>query len=395
MTGKHFPNLNCHDEYLLSNSDPRQRAWLEVDVSAIESNARYLKDLIGSECNLMAVVKADGYGHGAVTVSKAALIGGASILGVATLQEGIELREAGLQCPILLLSNITNVNQFSYCIHWNLTPTLSSVREALLCQNLAESSRKIFNVQLKVDTGMTRLGCDLSEVIEIFQAINSLKNLNVEAVYSHLALADESLEDKGEAVTAIQQKRFEKVVNSLLPYKKSLYFHLANSAGTLRNLSLHYDMVRVGLALYGHNPLNFPNQDCDLKQAMSVKARVTLLRSVPPGTGVGYGHAFITKRNTRLAVIGIGYADGVSRLLSGKIFALYKGDFLPQVGAIAMDQLVIDITDNTDINVGDIVTLLGHDDYGSIDVRDWSDKSGFIPWEVLCGFKNRLPRVVV
>ena len=395
MPAKQFSNFDFQEEYVCKDFDSKQRAWLEVDSTAIEANTRILKTIVGSHCNLMAVVKADGYGHGAVTVSKAALRGGANSFGVATIQEGIQLREAGLDCPILLLGNLTNVNQFAYCLHWNLTPTLSSVREALLCQNLAEGSGKVFNVQLKVDTGMTRLGCDLFEVNEIFEAINSLQNLNLEGIYSHLALADGDLQGQSEIFTAIQQERFERIVDSLSQKKKGLCFHLANSAGTLRNPSLHYDMVRVGLALYGHNPLNSCKIDFDFQPAISVKARVTLLRTVPSGTGVGYGHTFITKRKTHLAVIGIGYADGVSRILSGKISALYKDNFLPQIGAIAMDQLVLDITDNRDIKVGDIVTLLGKDENKSIDISKWSDLSNSIPWEVLCGFKNRLPRVVV
>tara|TARA_Y100001968_G_scaffold21904_1_gene17350 strand:+ start:26738 stop:27925 length:1188 start_codon:yes stop_codon:yes gene_type:complete len=395
MTGKQFKNFGLNQQYLLSRSDPRQRAWLEVDSKAIEANTRLLKDLIGSDCNLMAVVKADGYGHGAVTVSKAALQAGAKELGVATIQEGIELRKAGLNCPILLLGNLTNANEFSYCLHWNLIPTLSSIREALLCQNLAEGTGRIFNVQLKIDTGMTRLGCNLSDVKEIVEAINSLINLNLQGVYSHLALADGDLKGKGEIVTSLQQKRFEEAIKSLSCNKKSLCFHLANSAGTLRNSRLHYNMVRVGLALYGHNPLNSSKLNYNFQPAMSVKARVTLLRTVPSGTGVGYGHTFITTRKTSLAVIGIGYADGVSRLLSGKISALYKGNLLPQVGSIAMDQLVLDITDHSDLKIGDIVTLLGHDGYQSIEIHQWSKSMGSIPWEVLCGFKNRLPRVVV
>tara|TARA_Y100001968_G_scaffold330816_1_gene383662 strand:- start:110 stop:1297 length:1188 start_codon:yes stop_codon:yes gene_type:complete len=395
MTAHQLPNFNINEECFSANSDPRQRAWLEVNSSAIEANTRILKDLVGNYCDLMAVVKADGYGHGAVTVSQAALLGGASSLGVATIQEGIQLRNANLDCPILLLGNLTHENEFIYCLRWNLTPTLSSLREAILCQNMAKGSEKIFNVQLKVDTGMTRLGCDLDEVTAIFDAINSFENLNLVGVYSHLALADGDIDGKGEMVTSLQQKRFESVINILSSKKKSLCFHLANSAGTLRNSNLHYNMVRVGLALYGYYPLHSFEKDFKFQPAMSVKARVTFIRVVSQGTGIGYGHTFITNRKSRIAVIGIGYADGVSRILSGKISALYKDNLLPQIGSIAMDQLVLDVTENPDIKAGDIVTLLGQDEYKSIDIKNWTDLSGSIPWEILCGFKNRLPRVVV
>ena len=394
MLEKRISNLS-HNEWLLAKFDQRQRAWLEVNSQAIKSNTRILKNLIGEKCLLMAVVKADGYGHGAETVARAALLGGANNLGVATLQEGIELRQAGLKSPILVLGNLITSNELNLCLSWNLMPTLSGSREALLCQNLAEGSGKKFDVHLKVDTGMSRLGCDLVDALNLFRIINSLKNLQLKGVYSHLAMADGDLYGESSEVTDMQRVKFEGLVHNLSDPNNSLCFHLANSAGTLRNKNLHYDMVRVGLALYGYTPLKNANIDLDLQPAMSVKARVTLLRTVPKGIGVGYGYKFKTQRKTRLAVVGIGYADGVSRILSGKIHALYKGNFLPQIGSIAMDQLVLDITDHPEIKVGNVVTLLGNDGYSCIEARDWSDISGSIPWEVLCGFKHRLPRVLV
>jgi len=382
-------------KWVLPGLDPCQRAWLEVDSKAIENNARALKQFVGKNCLLMAVVKADGYGHGAETVARAALLGGADNLGVATLQEGIELRKSGLNCSILLLGNLTNVNELNVCFHWDLIPTLSSIREALLCQNIAKGSGKKFKVQLKVDTGMTRLGCDLADALSLFNAINSLDNLLLKGVYSHLALADGDLHGEAQITTSLQHERFQTFLSSLPTTNQSLCFHLANSAGTLRNPLFHYDMVRVGLALYGHRPIDQSINNLTLQSAMSVKARVTFIRNVPSGTGVGYGHIFTTKRDSRLAIIGIGYADGVSRSLSGKISALFKGNFLPQVGTIAMDQLVLDVTENPDIKVGNFVTLLGQDKSECITPKQWSDLSGSIPWEVLCGFKHRLPRVVI
>ena len=389
-----FPNSKSK-EWVLPGLDPCQRAWLEVDSKAIEANARALKQFVGKNCLLMAVVKADGYGHGAETVAKSALLGGADHLGVATLQEGIELRKSGLNCPILLLGNLTNVNELNACFHSELVPTLSGIREALLCQNIAKGSGKQFKVQLKVDTGMTRLGCDLGDALDLFNAINSLDNLSLKGVYSHLALADGGLDGEAQIITSLQHQRFQTFLRSLPTTNQSLCFHLANSAGTLRDSLLHYDMVRVGLALYGHSPIDHSINSLNLHSAMTVKARVTFLRNVPSGTGVGYGHMFTTKRDSRLAIIGIGYADGVNRSLSGKISALFNGNFLPQVGTIAMDQLVLDVTDSPDIKVGNFVTLLGKDQSECITPKQWSDLSGSIPWEVLCGFKHRLPRVVI
>ena len=372
-------------------ADARQRAWIEVEPSAIESNAHLLRNEIADNCLLMAVVKADGYGHGAETVARAALNGGADNLGVATLQEGIELRLAGFNCPILLLGNLIRADELSACLHWKLMPTLSNIREALICQEIAQSVGVKFNVHLKVDTGMTRLGCDFNEALSLIKQIESLDNLSLKGVYSHLALAD----DQSSTVTNDQQQKFESLLIAIGDRRKDLCCHLANSAGTLREASLHYDMVRVGLALYGYSPISHLKNDLGLKPALALKAKVTLIRKVSKGVGVSYGHNFITKRPSRLAVVGIGYADGVNRALSGRISALINGYCLPQVGSITMDQLLLDATDYPDLEVGDVVTLLGVDGGNSITPQQWSCWSGSIPWEVLCSFKHRLPRIVI
>jgi alanine racemase len=376
-----------------TGADPRQRAWLEVSSSAVEANARALKRLLAPDCALMAVVKADGYGHGAETVARAAICGGATSLGVATLQEGIELRRAGLELPVLVLGNLTQPEELRACLHWQLMPTLSSMREALLCQNLASGSGRHFSVQLKLDTGMTRLGCDWQDGERLTEAILQLDQLVLRGVYSHLALADGELEGDADRMTRLQQERFEAVTRAHCHL--GLQRHLANSAGTLRDASLHHDLVRVGLALYGHAPSTHLEESLDLHPAMAVKARVSLLRDVAAGVGVSYGHRFITRRPSRLAVVGIGYADGVSRCLSGRIHALHRGRTLPQVGAITMDQLVLDVTDHPDLEIGDVVTLLGQDRDQVIRPQDWAELSQSIPWEVLCSFKHRLPRLVV
>ncbi len=379
------------------NPHPCNRAWLEVDSRAIENNARVLKRFIKKDCLLMAVVKADGYGHGSETVAKAALEGGADSLGVATLEEGIELRKADLDCEILILGNLTNREELLSCFHWSLIPTISGIREAIICNNIADTLNKKFAIHLKVDTGMTRLGCNFNETSEIVAKIDCLKNISLEGIYSHLALADNDSRDitGSKSFTSIQLNRFEKVLQNLGPRKKSLCRHLANSAGTLSDRCFHFDMVRVGLSLYGYYPVMELEASLKLKPALSVKARVTLVRDVEKGTGVGYGHIFKSERNSKLAVVAIGYADGVSRALSGKISASVDGVLVPQVGAIAMDQMVLDITDHPNISVGKVVTLLGADGEMFISPQEWSDISGSIPWEVLCSFKNRLPRVVI
>ncbi len=373
----------------------RRRAWVDVDTGAITANARALRRWLGEHTALMAVVKADGYGHGAVAVAQAAATGGASSFGVATLAEGLELRRAGIEAPVLVLGNLTQPEELRLCLRWRLMPTLSTMREALLCQNLASGSGRRMAVQLKLDTGMARLGADWQEGARLVAALQDLDAIELAGTYSHLASADAPPEaDAG--LTQEQQRRFEAVLASL--QEQNLgggCRHLANSAGTLRSSALHYDLVRVGLALYGHAPASHLNAVVPLQPAMQLRARVTLLREVPAGVGVSYGHRFITRRPSRLAVVGIGYADGVPRLLSGQMEVLFRGQRLPQVGAITMDQLMLDVTDCPELEVGSVVTLLGRDLNGELEISPnaWSERCGTIPWEILCGFKHRLPRL--
>jgi alanine racemase len=372
---------------------PRQRAWVEVSEAAIRANAAALCRHLAPGSALMAVVKADGYGHGAVPVARAAAAGGASCFGVATLQEGVELRQAGIQHPVLVLGNLTQPEELRTCLHWRLMPTLSGMREALLCQNLASGSGRQLAVHLKLDTGMARLGAPWQEGQRLVEAIRGLEAVQLAGLYSHLADADApgSGED---ALTRQQRQRFEQVLSALAAAGLDPGCrHLANSAGTLRSAALHYDLVRVGLALYGHRPAAHLGGGLNLRPAMQVRARVSLIREVPAGVGVSYGHRFITQRPSRLAVVSIGYADGVPRLLSNRLEVLHAGRRLPQVGAITMDQLVLDATEAPDLEAGAVVTLLGEDAGQRIDPQHWSETCGTIPWEILCGFKHRLPRL--
>jgi len=371
----------------------RQRAWVEVDTDAIARNAANLATGLAPGCQLMAVVKADGYGHGAVPVARAALAGGASSFGVATLAEGVQLRRAGITAPVLVLGNLIHPDELRSCLRWQLMPTLSGMREALLCQNLAAAAGRPIGVHLKLDTGMTRLGVDWQEGPRLVAAIAELADVQLLGVYSHLANADAAPADD-DSITPCQVQRFASVLAALRQQQLDAGCrHLANSAATLRGPDFHYDMVRVGLALYGHSPALHLAAASALQPAMQLRARVSLIRSVPAGIGVSYGHRFRTSRPSRLAVVSIGYADGVPRQLSGQIAVLHRGRRLPQVGAITMDQLVLDATDAPDLDVGEVVTLLGQDGDQQITPADWSQRCQTIPWEILCGFKHRLPRL--
>lgn len=369
---------------------PQQRAWVEINRDAITHNTRCIKASLAEHCELMAVVKADGYGHGAVTVAEAAIKGGASSFGVATLAEAIELRQAGIQQPVLVLGNLQAPEEFRCCLHWQLMPTISSLRQAQLANQEAANAGQPLAVQVKLDTGMARLGAPWEEGPQLLAAINAMADLQLQGLYSHLADADQLASSH----TRLQQQRFEEVMQHLTGINQRPGFcHLANSAATLGNRELHYNLVRVGLAIYGHAPAAHLSQKIALKPAMTVRARVTLLREVSAGVGVSYGHRFVTQRPSRLAVLGIGYADGVARLLSGRMEVMAQGERLPQVGAITMDQLVVDATDLPSLEEGHVVTLLGQSGNDQIGPEVWSETCGTIPWEILCSFNHRLPRL--
>jgi alanine racemase len=366
----------------------RQRAWVEIDLTALAHNVRQVKKLLSPQTALMAVVKADAYGHCARTVSKIVLDAGASWLGVATVPEGIELREAGIEAPILILGAVNTPEQILELAEWKLQPTICTPQQALFfSQTLGELGERL-PVHLKLDTGMSRLGTPWHQAAEFVGLVQRLPNLQIASIYSHLATAD----DRDPTVMIQQHERFNGAMASIQPKPR---LHLANSAATLTDPALHYDMVRVGLALYGLYPAAHLKQVTELKPVLQVKARVTQVKTIPAGTGVSYGHKFIASREMSLAVVGIGYADGVPRNLSNKMKVLIRGVLVPQVGAITMDQLMLDVSAIPDLQPGEVVTLLGRDGDMEILADDWAADLGTISWEILCGFKHRLPRVAV
>ena len=372
----------------------RERAWVEIDLAAIAHNVTQIKRLLQNQTDLMAVVKADAYGHGAIAIAQAALQAGATWLGVATIPEGIELRESGIQAPILILGATYTPEQIRAIALWNLQPTLCTPKQALVFAETMATLPHVspLPVHLKLDTGMSRLGTDWQAATEFAQLVDRLPNLSIASIYSHLATA----ESRDRTVVNQQQQRFEAAIAQIqavgiTPPK----LHLANSAGTLTDATLHYDMVRVGLALYGLYPAAHLKSVLTLKPVLQVKARITQLKTIQAGTGVSYGHRFVADREMAIAVVGIGYADGIPRNLSNQMGAIVQGQIVPQIGAITMDQLMLDVSQVPNLQEGDVVTLLGQDGKASISAEDWAETLGTISWEILCSFKHRLPRVAV
>jgi alanine racemase len=376
----------------LVNLSPRRRAWVEVDLDALMFNVHQIRQLLKPKTELLAVVKADAYGHGAVSVASALLSAGAASLGVATIPEAIQLRQSGVGEPILLLGAFYSAEEAEAIARWRIEPTLSSPKQALILSEVLADQHQPLPVHLNLDTGMARLGAPWQEVVEFARLVRSLQGLAITSLYSHLATAD----DPDPTGMKLQQQRFESAVGKLkqcglCPSK----LHLANSAATLANASFHYDLVRVGLALYGLYPAPHLRDRVQLKPALQVKARITHIKQLESGMGVSYGHRHVTTGPTPIAVVGIGYADGVPRSLSNRMQVIARGQLLPQIGSITMDQLMIDISNLPDLEPGEPVTVLGQDGASQISADDWAERLGTISWEILCGFKHRLPRVTI
>jgi alanine racemase len=383
-------NQGCYD-FRLSELI-RQRAWVEIDQNALRHNVRQFKNLLRPGTDLMAVVKADAYGHGAIRVAQMSLEAGATWLAIATLGEGIELREGGITAPILILGAINTPEEVRAIIHWQLEPTLCNEEQAVLFAKILKKNAQKLSVHLKLDTGMSRLGTSWQQAANFVQTVKRLPTLHLASIYSHLATAD----DPDRTVMEQQQHRFESAIADLQKNGiKIPKLHLANSAATLNGSKFHYDLVRVGLGLYGLYPAPHLRSQIDLKPVLQVKAKISQIKTIPPGTGVSYGHHFISDRETRLAIVGIGYADGVPRNLSNRLQVLIRGQWVKQIGAITMDQMMLDITHLPHLPVGEVVTLIGTDGDRAISADDWANTLGTISWEILCGFKHRLPRIII
>jgi alanine racemase len=366
---------------------PTHRAWVEIDLGAIRGNVKAIRRLLTPSTQFMSVVKADGYGHGAEAVARTALSAGASWLAVATLEEGIRLRSRGIEAPILLFGPAISKEEVEAVAEHRLQPTVCSLDQA---RRFSEAGLGTIPMHLKVDTGMSRLGVEWQEAKDLLSGLRALPNVAVASLYSHLATADAP-----DLVTAAQQfQRFAELVDVLEAQgARPSLVHLANSAATLAVPKTHFDLVRVGLAQYGIYPAPHLSKTASLQPALSVKARIIFVKTVPPGTGISYGHTFRTGRPTRLATVAIGYGDGIPRALSNKMDFLVRGRRVHQVGTITMDQCLIDVTDVPETSEGDITTLLGRDGTERISVGEWVERLGTIPYEIFTALSPRLPRI--
>ncbi len=361
-------------------------AWAEVNLSAVARNVGYLKSLMPPGARLCAVVKADGYGHGAAAVARAARAGGADRLAVAFAEEGIELRRQGITAPILILG-YTGPEGARRAVGWGLGVTVLSADNARLVSEAAVSQGRTARVHLKVDTGMSRLGISPAEAPSAALEIAGLPGLELEGIFSHFAASDAADPAFAREQLGIFRAILERVESKGLrvPIR-----HMANSAGLLFLPEARLDMARPGISVYGLRASTEKESLSNLEPAMALRARVVQVRTVPAGTTVSYGRTFRAVRPTRLAVLPLGYADGVFRALSNRGSVGFPSGRAPIAGRVCMDQCMADVTDLPGVKEGDIATFFGP---GGPSAGEVADLLGTIDYEITCAVNKRVPRI--
>ena len=361
----------------------RRDAWVEVNLENIERNFLTLKSYCKPETKITAIIKADAYGHGATMIAPHLIASGVSAFGVASVDEGIELRHSGCEIPILVLGAVPSW-AFTSALQNNLELSVFTDEHIQSAIQAFSHFGKPLKVHVKVDTGMNRIGLSYKNAPEFINKILSYKEIELKGIFSHLACA----EDK--EITAMQAERFE-FVQKQFP---QIPAHLLNTAGIMSYPDLQFNMVRAGIGIYGLMPdLADGVSKPQLLPAMSLKGRIVHLKTIDENEGVSYSYSYKTSHKSKIATIPIGYADGVPRILSNKICGIINGKKVPQVGNITMDQMMFDVTDAGNVNIGDVITLIGEDEGQRISIDEWANLLNTINYELTCRLKVRLPRV--
>jgi len=390
-----------HKDYLKD----KRFAWAEINLSHLSHNIEIIKSYSNSEnTKIMAIVKADAYGHGSVEISKQAIKCGVYALGVTLVEEGVKLRKAGIDIPIYVLGE-SPAKTVAEAAENDLILSANSYESAQSISRECVKKSKEITINLNVDTGMHRIGINFDDAADQILKIIALPNLKINGISTHYACAS----CRSGSYTELQWDRFNEVIESIKDNKTEPgFYHCANSAAFFRYKNMHLDMVRVGIAIYGLNPYDrdyyeWLNPDAvdsvlNLKPVFSLKAKVTFIKKVPEDMTISYCGTFKTLRDSIIATVPVGYADGYSRLLSNKAIVLVKGKPAPVVGNVTMDQFMIDITDivkDAIVSVGDEVILIGEYKGQKITAEDIARMMGTINYEVVCMFKNRIPRIFI
>ena len=360
-----------------------------IDHEALRSNLRQIRDKVGSRVKILCMVKANGYGHGATEISPTLARAGADAFGVATLEEAVQLREAGIQAPLIVLAGVFPAQLDTFVEH-KLTPVVHDLI-SLKALDRESSRRQVqLKVHLKVDTGMGRLGFLAAEADQWIAAIKQAESLHIQGVFSHFSHAESVQGD----YTQKQLEIFKRVLGQLrsagvIPD----LVHLANSAATITLPAAYFDMVRPGLMLYGVYPSPNMKEQINLKPALSWKTKILQLKNVPSGTSVSYGQTYVTERESLIATLPIGYADGYPRVLSNRGEALVRGQRARIAGRVCMDLTMIDVTDIRNVRQGDEVVLLGRQGGAEISADEIAAWANTISYEILTSIGTRVPRI--
>ena len=367
----------------------------EIDLTAFRHNLQNLRKYLDPQTRIMAVVKADAYGHGAVPCARIAVeSGAANYLGAGVIEEGIELRENGLNAPILILGSIFP-DEAEDLVRHNLATILCTQPLAQALSKEAEKQDKTVSVHIKVDTGMNRLGISPENLPALLDQVRNLKNLKIEAVSTHFSSAD----DEDLSVTQAQLEKFQTALTIL--QKEGVHtpiVHCANTSALFKFPESHFNMVRPGLILYGVLPSPSLRPVIDqgenpFQPVMQWKSQIILLKPIAKNQPVSYSGSFTTQRDSLIATLPIGYADGLHRMLSNKMDVLIRGRRAPQVGNICMDMILIDVTDVPDVQAGDEVVIFGRQEDQMISVEELAMEGQTIPYEILCNVGKRVPRI--
>lgn len=373
-----------------------KRTWAEVSLDNLEHNYRAIKNHIPEGCRFLGVMKADAYGHGAVPLSHALCELGAEYLAVSNLEEAIQLRRGGVRAPMLILG-YTPASFADTMVFMDITQEVHSLEYAKELDAALAGTNYILNVHLKLDTGMTRIGFfayDHERTLPELLEVCGLPHLHVEGVFTHFCVAD-SKAPEDEAFTRTQYARFTAMLDALAAHGiRPELRHCASSGATILYPELALDMVRPGIATYGHAPSEDAEGILDLRPLMTVRTTVAQLREIPAGTSISYGRTYTAERDMRMAVLPIGYADGLLRGLSGKVSFRIRGRMARSVGRICMDMCMVDVSEIPGIRVGDEAALFGYDTDGMLlPCERIAQQAGTISYEILCGISKRIPRI--
>jgi len=367
---------------------PNRPAWAEVDLGKLSQNYEEIKKQLKPGVKLCAVVKADAYGHGAVPVAQVAVQAGASYLAVATLSEGIELRQAGFTTPILLLG-LVMPEDAKEVVDYDITQVVCELDLAKALSAEAVRQHKTVKVHLKVDTGMGRIGVRPEEIGILAAKMAKLPGIEIEGMFSHFAMAD----CKDKAYTKMQLDKFRQAIAEVEKQGVKLAIrHIAESAAILEIPEAHFDMVRAGVIQYGLWPSKEVTHPIELQPLMKLQAKVVWLKTLHKGESIGYGRAFVAERECRIATLPIGYADGYIRAYSPQAYVEIHGQRAKLAGRVCMDQVMVDVTDIPEVKIGDVATLFGSETLTIDDAAAWL---GTINYEVPCLISPRVPRVYV